>query len=740
MSSLPSLLHAVTVYRQGATCHRRAELGAGADRQLRFGGLPLSLEPGSLRAKVVSGSGRVVDVRPQFDVELAQAVDVPAELQASEAAAAAYTALQERRARLEAEIDELQALAPTFLEPKRGEPPRPAPVDAMLALGDFREAELRARLDARRALDVQLEDAKEELTLRQRRLQEATTAKRTERSRLSRVAVVTLAEAPAGPFTLELEYAVPGARWVPNYTLTLARGMGSGTLRMRASVAQQTGEDWSQVRLSLSTANAGRRADAPELKALKIGRRQEAPQRSGWREPPPGLDTLFGGYDDAFGGSPPQGAVTPPRAAPRDVLEALGGVAPEPEMKKKAKSGAPPRPQRARMAPGAPPPPPPSAAPMRLREEAFDAAPAELASMSMARMSAKSKSLAPPAASRGGGAFGGAGAPMADLDDEAVYESEGGEPEAPDGYEGLPEASEPAHGLAEGLGDYARLTMTGPDGGAQRGRLVPASPWEFAFVAGVSVQVDFVVAMIGRAQRAAFEVSSLSLPPLTNPVTSVNAFDYRYDCDAPVDVPSTGKWALVPVMECAVGLSPEYLCVPSVEPKVYRTLTVTNRTSHALLPGPVDVTAGDEFLMTTSLPAIPPGADQAHRLGLGVEEAIKVARKTQAKETSGGFLGGSTVLPHEVEIEINNRLSTPALVEVRERLPVPEGDEKDLKVEETKLEPKWEVFEKVEEGRVVHGGRRWRVTVPPGQPMKLLAQYTIRMPADRMLVGGNRRS
>lgn len=739
MSSLPSSLHAVTVYRQGATCRRLAQVAPGPERQLRFGGLPLSLEPGSLRAKVLAGAGRVVDVRPQFDVELAEAADVPVEQQAYEAAAEALAVLQQQRGRLDAEINELQALAPSFLEHKRGDPPRAAPVDAMLALADFREAELEARLATRRALDVKLKDAKEEVTLRQRRLQEATTAKRTERARLSRVAVVTLAQAPAEALSIELEYQVPGAQWVPSYMLTLERGLTSGTLRMRASVAQNTGEDWSQVKLALSTAHASRRADAPELKALKIGRRQEEPQRSGWREPPPGLDSLFGAYDEALGGAPPRAPATPPRqvsqallaeAAPQDLVS---------ESRKMMKETAAPRPVpvgRAMSSGGPPPPPPPAPGAMPPPP-----------SMSMAMPAAAP--MAPPmakkvSAPRGGGALErlASRARVADAD-EAFEEELAAAPEMDEGggfSGGEPQALAPGHALGDGFDDYARLAMTGPEGGANRGRLAPASAWEFAFAAGLSVQVDFVVAVVGRAQRAAIDVSSLALPALCNRVTSVNAFDYRYECDAAVDVPSTGRWSLVTVMSCPVGLTPEYLCVPSVEPKVYRTLTVTNRSPHALLPGPVDITAGDEFLMTTTLPAIPPGADQMHRLGLGVEEAIKVARHTQAKETSGGFLGGSTVLPHDVEIELNNRLATPALVEVRERVPVPEGDEKDLKVEETKTEPKWEVFEKHEDGRVVNGGRRWRVTVPPGQTMKLVAQYAIRMPADRMLVGGNRRS
>jgi hypothetical protein len=175
---------------------------------------------------------------------------------------------------------------------------------------------------------------------------------------------------------------------------------------------------------------------------------------------------------------------------------------------------------------------------------------------------------------------------------------------------------------------------------------------------------------------------------------------------------------------------------------VYRTLQITNRGDHALLPGPVDVTAGEEFLMTTRLPAIPPRNELPSRLGLGVEEAIKVSRKTQFKETPGGFLGGSTVLPHDIEIELNNRLSTPALIEVRERVPwVAPEDEKDVKVEEPQVTPPWERLDKPIDGEsVVRGARRWRVTVPGGQSMKLSAQFTIRIPSDRMVVGGNRRN
>ncbi len=249
------------------------------------------------------------------------------------------------------------------------------------------------------------------------------------------------------------------------------------------------------------------------------------------------------------------------------------------------------------------------------------------------------------------------------------------------------------------------------------------------------LEIDVVVAMVDDCYLRARSVDSLELPARTAPPTA-GSFDYRYDCAARVDVASTGKWSMVPVADANVGLHAEYACVPSVESKVYRTLRIQNRSTHALLRGPVDVTLGDEFLLTADFPLIPPGSADA-RLGLGVEEAIKVARMTHFKETTGGLLGGSTVLPHDVEIEIANRLSTPAHIEVRERIPF--STEDDVKIEETRVEPAWEKDEAPREGVATRGARAWHLTVAAGATAKLTAQFTVRIPSDKMLVGGNRR-
>ncbi|MBS1152624.1 MAG: Aspartate ammonia-lyase, partial [Myxococcaceae bacterium] len=307
-----SQLEAVTVYASGAVCTRRAKLDPPAQptRQLRITGLPLSLRSTSLRARVLSGPAelRVLDVRAGFDVQLAEEIDVPAEQKALESAQAELGRLEQALARLVKESQELAALRPAFPPVKKGEPPRSAPVEAMLQLADFVDRQLATRNGRRQALEQQVADARNELQLRQRRLAEASSSKRTERSQLSRSAVVMLSAEQTQPLELAIEYQVPGARWAPNYELRLDPAMNGGSLKMRASVAQHSGEDWSNVALSLSTAQLDRRTDLPELRAQKIGRSQPPPPRTGWREPPPGLDELFEGYDQAVSGSPPRNA------------------------------------------------------------------------------------------------------------------------------------------------------------------------------------------------------------------------------------------------------------------------------------------------------------------------------------------------------------------------------------------------------------------------------------------------
>ena len=73
-----------------------------------------------------------------------------------------------------------------------------------------------------------------------------------------------------GTLTLELSGVVPKAGWEPSYDARLASDGASTELVFRAQVMQQTGEDWNDVDLSLSTARPAVGGTPPELYPWRI--------------------------------------------------------------------------------------------------------------------------------------------------------------------------------------------------------------------------------------------------------------------------------------------------------------------------------------------------------------------------------------------------------------------------------------------------------------------------------------
>ena len=761
MVVVPSTLDAVTVHAEGALCTRLAAVPSDngrLPRQVRIEGLPLGLRTGSLRAAVLKGPRglQVRDIRPAYDVRLPPETDIPAVQRELEEAREKLAAVNAELERVMRDIAALQKLKPSFPPRKKDEPhePRESSLTAILSLAGFVDAELAPLHDRRIALERQQGDLTEEVNLRQRRVNEGSSAVRGHRAQLYRAAVITLSE--VGPAEeaaqLALEYAVHGARWVPGYDLRMPRTLDGGVLRMRASLIQRTGEDWSNVRLALSTAHLERRADVPELKALRIGRRQPPPARSGWREPPPGLDELFAGYDTARPSGPPRpdsgrvfdglGAAAGPVPQQAPVLreEPVTGGAPKPmappapmrasqSMPSVSAPPAPapmsaPRPTGSVRAGGAPPPPPAPGAPAAPKKKSAnlmrsravpDEAPMELEEEPSEE--------------------------LADLDGYGELSKEEG---GFGGGGGLAETRSRPTGLepAVDLLDYGNLELGGANHPELRGRLQPQSEdmsRELLVLLGVHVHVD-VFALVAQYERTVATVQHAPLPAWSVPPRqSTPHFDYRFDVETRVDVPSDGVWHSVPVFSAPVGLSAEYVCVPSMESRAFRTVKVENRTPHALLAGPVDITLGDEFLMTSPLPTLAPGATQ--RLGLGVEESIKVSRNTRFDEASGGVFGGSNVLTHHVCVELANRTAQRVTVEVLERVPaVPSAAEKDIKVDEAEVKPAWSKRALLPGETPVEGERAWKVTLQPGETQTLNATWAVRIPSSKMLVGGNRRT
>ncbi|MFJ7200632.1 MULTISPECIES: DUF4139 domain-containing protein [unclassified Streptomyces] len=420
-----STLDSVVVYAQGALCRRLARGRVSPDGRVRVTGLPRSLDPDSLRARVLGAPGvRVGEARVEVAAEPLGAGTPDGLRHEFERLRDTCAATQGRRDRQLSLIEEIRALHPVPPARKRDDPHRRTPVGAWLELADFVEERLTGLHRRLIELEEALRDAEHELAVAADRLARASTDAPPAHVEATVCAVLSLDGAGDTEVELELEYGVPGAVWVPAYRLTHRQGDDSGRLVLRASVAQRTGEDWTGVRIALATADLRRRTDLPRLRSIRIGRSQPAPAPSGWREPPAGLVGLFSGYDAA-------GPAPVPASAPLAVgAGAVSGPLP-------------------------PPPPPSSPAP-----RGYGAAPA-------AGTAPGDGYGAPPGAFGGAMRFAGTPAPTA--------------PAAP-GRAAPPPPPAPVTGPPQPSGaelDYAALVLCGPDEqGGRRGRLFPGTAFD----------------------------------------------------------------------------------------------------------------------------------------------------------------------------------------------------------------------------------------------------------------------
>jgi hypothetical protein len=670
-----SSIHAVVVYRSGALVTRLAEL-TGPCPSVRLDGLPLSLLDATARVELEGED-------PPAATDLQLGLSVPAE-DPSLAPPQDEELLQARldedlaKARvkqLRSQRERLQALGPAPRPELAEAAPPPPPVQARVALLRFRGEQLRT-------LEQQLEQALG--TLRHRREQRATLEEARDRAsqarnaradELRKCAVVHL-EGGSGPFTLKLHYQVPGARWAPAYSLRLSGDLRSGELEVRALVAQRSGEDWSGVGLTLSTAQAQSWADLPELSSLRIGRAQAPPSRSGWREAPEGADALLEDYRRAFGTPPPQPAA-PPEPEPEPAWEAAESghdmpVAAAPMMD---------------MLEEAPMPPPAPAA--KLFEP-------QSAPRRRTKKAAKADTFGALASAPGRG---------------------GGGPEPAAGTPGALQAQ--ADQLAYGRMRLSRATTSL--------RVKTHTELMLEQVQGLSLRPLSLAST--RARSAGQDT-----PPGHHPAHSEDGFDHAWVAEHPLTVPADGAYHSLQLKSASASAEPRYVCVPRVSEQVFRTLRWHNPLDAPLLRGPCDVLVDGGWLLTTELSPTP-GRGRLE-LGLGVEQNLKVARNARFREDSSGLFGRTQDLHHEVEVEVRNLLARPATVELRERLPTSGDQDDDVAVELVQVSPEWQAWE---QDPPIPGSHRWELSVPAGQARTCSLHYVVRIPSEHELVGGNRR-
>ena len=245
-SPVTSKIQDVTLYGASALVRRTAGLDGGGSYVLK--GLPDSIDPDNVRVRCEGGDVVGVEVRRRV------ANQVPSER------------VQELRDKLTTLGRELDVLGDErgVLKSMRAHvehlmssstTAKDADVQASWKFCSERLAE---NATAARAVEWKIE-------AKQREIQEA----QAELGRCQGAGTVTLfdvlvdVEAP-GRASLDVEYLVSRTGWQPAYDLRASPDLKAVELTYRARVWQQTGEDWSDVDLVLSTAAPQRGAQGPE--------------------------------------------------------------------------------------------------------------------------------------------------------------------------------------------------------------------------------------------------------------------------------------------------------------------------------------------------------------------------------------------------------------------------------------------------------------------------------------------
>jgi hypothetical protein len=733
-TQLASRIDAVKIYAAGATVTRIAELPASGGELpeiVEIAGLPLALDDSSLRVRVEAERENAPiagDVRIGLAVPERQETPAPSLDEEVRAAAAEVRRIEDSLALIDNEIEVLHQLqVPSRPAGEAGKAPPPSPMSARLALANFSDELLRARIQEKRETREQLRLAQENLADLQQKQARASSARDARPDELRKSAVVSLSYQGDSPWTqparLVVEYFVPGARWTPAYVCRLNSAERTATIAVRGLICQRTGEDWSGVRLELSTAEPVSWCELPQLRSLRLGRQQPVARKVGWRPPPVNAEILFEDFDRQ---QEKMFAATQQVSGKAEELSSVD-ISIRQQIIEKLESAELEQ----------------SFQEMFGDLEQFLSEPSrqeqvgrgvdefmDLGSLDM--LAGRGRAPGAPPAPRYQPAYApSAHAPSANLPDlsDAQIISLG---------ETTLEVDFSSHFL-----NYGLMRMGAASDPNKRGGLSVEQRHEAYLEILMRQKVAVSYSVLEVVRQAVSDAKNCLLTAL--PAGGINvrevadSFDYAYSADGRVDVPSDGEFHSVALTAKNTTVEMRYVVVPRQDSSVFRIVQLRNPLSAPLLAGPADIYVDGEYILSANIATVPPKGQM--ELGLGVEQAIKVARNTSYEEIrSGETLVALNELHHKIKIEIANNLSAEADIEVRERVPMPQkGAKVDVLIES--VSPAWEKYEQLERGALalIESGYRWRVQVPPKDKTELSVHYIIKTFVDSEIVGGNRR-
>ncbi|MCB0556676.1 MAG: DUF4139 domain-containing protein [Phaeodactylibacter sp.] len=241
-----SKIERATVFRQGAEVHRSGKGAVPAGRSiLQFSGLAASLNPQSIQFNA-TGDFTILSVTHQLNY-----LEAPKSGQDIEA-------LEKQKEQFGRKLQQEQAMLQVFQEEEGlllankqiGGQQNGVPIEALKATAEYFRSRLREIKLEKLEIGLRAQSLQDTINRLQQQLQQLHANRKTKA--VSEVLVAV--DAPrSGTATFHLSYLCQQAQWAPFYDLRVENVGQPVQLDYKAKVIQQSGEDWDNIQLTLST-------------------------------------------------------------------------------------------------------------------------------------------------------------------------------------------------------------------------------------------------------------------------------------------------------------------------------------------------------------------------------------------------------------------------------------------------------------------------------------------------------
>ena len=261
----PSRITAVTVYADRALTTRTATLPLKSGSYLiAFEGLPVLIQDDSVRVEGKGSAGATIvgiEVKRAFLEQSGEkrAKELDEEIRGLERRSGALDA---KKAGLSSQKAFLESIRVAWSDRISKELAIGRPTSAeLMDASSFVGAGVTKVEELTREADIEKKNLREKIDALRRQMNESTGSRRKELKSVEVMLEIT----SEGSLTLDLATVISQAGWQPSYDVRLSPDAKTAELTFRAMVRQQTGEDWKNIDLTLSTARPATGGAPPEL-------------------------------------------------------------------------------------------------------------------------------------------------------------------------------------------------------------------------------------------------------------------------------------------------------------------------------------------------------------------------------------------------------------------------------------------------------------------------------------------